>query len=579
MKTILSILICCCLAGVLAGQSDVLSIFPNPGYNAQCPDTEITYYIFPWSPVCSAQAIAVGGEIIDQHYYDHKLVVTVIWQAPTNSTSGRIEIQGPDSTCATGILHYGWNFSIISPSIHKPDVSGAEPYFYMGEANSIPLQANLDIGSFIGSPAINFEWEAPAQWKVYSYGAKNELANLDIPLANPLFEGCIRVRCQYVCGSWSDWTDFCLEGIIHSPCPVQIPGKIFLCGDTTERLAYTVGVNFWAPTEYTWTVPSGWSVAGPNPGSQSQALLKPDGHTDGLITVIARAGGFTSPVCAYPVTFLPADPATTIDGPNIVCTTGNFPLIPVPPASAAVTWQVISLDSGVPLVVYPDHGSGAAAFQITDTTVKGYFRIIYKVATACGDVSYSRNFFVGKPLFYLTTLDGAPYLAKPVCAGYHGITTQVAGVLQQGITWSASPGITGYTQRDSFVFSLAAGTGNCPVVTASAGNICGISTLPLTICPQPDCNLPSVDLHVYPNPAYLIVSLETTSADPVSGDHGLIESVEVFNQLGQLVTTWHQPPSNRIIKAVVDLPNGIYILRATVWGQIISRRLVITRLF
>ncbi|MEO6037517.1 MAG: hypothetical protein ABIQ93_03820 [Saprospiraceae bacterium] len=43
----------------------------------------------------------------------------------------------------------------------------------------------------------------------------------------------------------------------------------------------------------------------------------------------------------------------------------------------------------------------------------------------------------------------------------------------------------------------------------------------------------------------------------------------------QLINTWQEGPSRRVDKAMVDFPNGLYTLRATV----ITKRLMIARLF
>ena len=81
------------------------------------------------------------------------------------------------------------------------------------------------------------------------------------------------------------------------------------------------------------------------------------------------------------------------------------------------------------------------------------------------------------------------------------------------------------------------------------------------------------------NMAYVVVSLETSSADPVTEDYSLIGQVQIFNQLGRWIATWDDPSSKRVVKSVADLPNGLYTLRAMIRGQVITKPLAIVRLF
>lgn len=584
IKTILFMFFASCLFWQLSAQAPVLTIFPNLVGGPQYPNVETTYYIFPWSPDCHVLDTVIGGQVVSQGFYDGKLKVKIVWQAPTNGIQGRIKVVRKDQNCSSVAPGQIWYVSIVSVSTIVPTISGPHS-FYMGQAASIPLQAELY--SFNDVLPVSFEWQAPPGWIISIYGVGNANAVVYITDNNFRTEGCIKVRGKYPTSGWTEWGDHCLQGTIPAPCPMQLGRPLVLCGDTTEHFVYAPTVVLpqvpqyaWSPTAYTWTVPSTWELKGSNPSAYNTAFVKLDGHTDGVISLRAAAGEFTSATCDYAVNFLPAAPGTRILGPDYVCQTGDFRLDLQPPPASEVTWRVIPLDSATPQVASPDHGSGAAFFQITDSEVSGHFRIVYTVANVCGSIERSKDFFVGKPILFDPTLDGTAYSARPLCPGGHGATTEVDGMSDSAIVWSTSSGATGYPQRDSFVFLLApTGDSNCPTATASATNVCGTSTLPFLLCPQPDCGQPQLDLLVYPNPAYIIVSLETTAADPVTADYGLIENVQVFNHLGQLVATWHEPPGKRIVKAVVDLPNGLYTLRATVWGKIIVKHLVITRLF
>lgn len=358
-----------------------------------------------------------------------------------------------------------------------------------------------------------------------------------------------------------------------------------LCGDTTERIFYAPTATLpqspqynWSPTEYTWTVPPGWVVT-TGSSSLSYIFVQPDGYTSGTVSVQARAGEFTSNLCEFTATVLPADQSTVVMGPDYVCTAGNFYLYPQPFDSYEVLWQITPLDPATPLVVMPDHGTGLAVFGITDPAASGFFRITYTITSACGVTTRSKDFFVGKPDFINTTLDGALFDGQAVCSGYHGLRTGVQGMSDPLVSWSAPAGMNSHVQRDSFVFALnSAEEVGCPVVTASASNECGTSTLPLDICLQSGCTLPQTDLLVYPNPAYLIVYLETVARDAVESDYALIEEVEIFNSFGRLITIWRENPKKQIVKSIVDLPSGLYILRVHVWGEVITRRLMVTHL-
>ena len=81
------------------------------------------------------------------------------------------------------------------------------------------------------------------------------------------------------------------------------------------------------------------------------------------------------------------------------------------------------------------------------------------------------------------------------------------------------------------------------------------------------------------NVAHVVVSLETSSADPVTEEYSLTGQVQIFNQLGQWIATWDDASSKRVVKPVVDLPNGLYTLRATIGGRVITKPLAIVRLY
>ena len=584
IRTVIPTLILSGLTLILPAQVPALHIFPNPTEQAQHPNIEITYYIFPWSPSCHVLDSVVGGDIVSQGFYDGKFTVTIIWQEPVDSMPGQIAVVRTDSSCTYVAPGQRWEVPILPVSTIMPTIYGPTEY-YIGDFSIFMFDAEMVFPT--GGSALSFEWEAPIEWAVGVYGTRNAKAYLIIPARSTLMQGCVRVRGKYLSNTWSNWTNYCLQGVIHSPCPIVFADPTFVCGDTTSHLAYVPGVAFtalppgWSPPEYVWTAPPGWTVRTDIPATQTSTHIQPDGHTNGSVSLVATAGGFTAPVCHYPVNFLPADPATKVTGPDYVCQTGKFQLSIPPPVHSEISWQVTPLDAATPLALSPDHGSGEASLEVLDPRVSGFFRITYTVAGVCGTTRFSKDFFVGQPLFVRAMLDGAPYSPQPVCAGSHGVSVEVQGSNGQRISWASSPGLQGYAQRDSFVFSLAAPekAEHCPVLTASAANICGIATLPLEICPRTGCNLPQLDLLVYPNPAYIIVALETTATDPVTENYALIDKVEIFNSLGQLVTTWQEPPHYRIVKSVVDLPNGMYTLRATVWGQALIKQLIVTRQF
>jgi|GEM_PF-5130405 len=584
LRAILFTLFTICLAQELPAQSSALTIFPDPALYPQYPNVEITYYLFPWFAECNMLDTVIGGQVVKQDFYAGKMKVTIIWQEPTDTIPGQIVVTRPSNSCNYAAPNQIFEVPVVSLAGVTAVVTGENRY-YMGQDNYVTLTA--DLSSLMAGKAILFEWQVPASWAISNYGPAYSQAALYIDKFNALSEGCVKVRGEYPSGIWGDWVDYGLTGTIPSPCPIQIFNATFLCGDTTEHLAYVPAIFFpnrpqyyWSPPEYNWAVPANWNITEFDSTAQNEVFVRPDGHTEGSVSVFATGGNFTSAVCTYPVTFLVADPATTLSGPDYVCQSGDFQLSISPPPQSEITWEVVAIDPTMPQLVFPDHGSGRAIFQIIDTTLSGRFRIKYNVTNSCGSLHYSKDFFVGKPRFFNTTLDGAPYDAQPLCAGHHGANTEVAGMTDARVTWSASPQIKGYTQRDSFVFSFAAaGAGNCPVVTASAGNVCGTSVLPLETCERAGCSPPEIEVQVFPNPAHFIVSLETITTDAAIGNYALIENVQIFNQLGQLVATWHEPPNRRMVKAVADFASGLYTLRITVWGQTIIKRLAITNLF
>ncbi len=118
---------------------------------------------------------------------------------------------------------------------------------------------------------------------------------------------------------------------------------------------------------------------------------------------------------------------------------------------------------------------------------------------------------------------------------------------------------------------------DCSELLAVSTNTCGSTEQTFPFCSQTGCpDSQTFGLMVSPNPANFVVVIEGTSSDESKSDLALIETLNIYNSLGQLVYSWNDTPRQRIVLPVDKIPIGTYIIQASVWGTRVARQLAIS---
>ena len=260
--------------------------------------------------------------------------------------------------------------------------------------------------------------------------------------------------------------------------PGAISGATALCNGAAQQYSVTAVSG---ATNYTWTLPSGWSGSNTGPS----ILATPNG-SGGTITVTAnnQCGPSSPASLAVNVTSIPAQPGA-VTGPTTPCanTTQTYS---VPAVSGATTYNW----------TLPAGWSGASpTAAITVTTGAGAGTISVTAANQCGP-SAAQTLAVA-PI----SIPAAPATitgnATP-CSGsaqVYGITA-VAGATSY--TWTGPSGWTGASTTNSITYTTTATGGT---VQVRANGACGSSAFTalsvnpiLTLTPSVSVSTPSTTI-------------------------------------------------------------------------------------
>jgi len=218
------------------------------------------------------------------------------------------------------------------------------------------------------------------------------------------------------------------------------------------------------------------------------------------------------------------------------------------------------LDSDYPSAVFVEHGSLRASDRFTVTVdagpnvdLSGPVPVMHQSETY--DVQLRINRW------------GAFYLDEDVLVTAAGSAT--AGVDYQ----PALPASVHFDQLDSSaVINLSLPVGNTPselVVTLTSGTGQKVQSFPISIGPELHVGVQegaTTGLALYPNPADQLLQVELPKAM-----QGLVH-LELLDMAGRVVRVQQHSGAQRATFDLGELPSGLYSLRATANGQVLSAR-------
>lgn len=578
MKPLFTLAVLICAKVFCLAQTPSLGISPDPALHVQCPDVELTYIIQSWAPGCHSLEPLENGTLISEKTSSSNHTIVVRWN--DSPEPGKLSVHRSDSIgCNWVAPGRTWDVPIASIAGLKPVITGPSKMplspFDLFEYSARLNHHQHGTEDADPLPVTKFEWDIPANW-IYFFPAPSNTGNIKI--FPDTSEGCIRVRGQRNCGVWSDWETICPERVLPSLCPLFVANTELPCGASSILAVSTVDFSFAFPDiQYEWTLPEGWKILNTLDIRGSGIILQTDRIHDGTVGVTATAVGKVSEPCTVDFHYIPASTNAEVGGPDDVCTDGTFFLTPYVP-DATSTWKVRPFDPGGLNPFLQTNGSGSiATLTLANPDMNGIFIISFTIADSCGTVVKEKKFHAGKPRFYPAKIDSDPFGSQMLCAGNHRLEINAEGT-GDCMEWTTGPEVWGYPECRHFDFRITDRESPCLDITARATNICGVSEQPFHFCQDPGCEgAEQFDLSVYPNPTNFVVIIEGKSTDANNPDLALIEHLEIYDQLGRIVYQWNEAPRKRIALPVDTIPEGTYIIRATVWGNTLAKPLVISK--
>ena len=263
----------------------------------------------------------------------------------------------------------------------------------------------------------------------------------------------------------------------------------------------------------------------------------------------------------------------SIAGPDLLCSPGTFTLQNLPAGSTA-TWSVTPSAQFV-----NSSGTGSSAYLVMNG---GYTpirppRIVFTIATACGEVEVSKTFWAGPPRIIYSPPGQDPCHANP----YYS-TVNVPGLtynwsVDNPNVWLTSNGqsITSVLSNDPEYFNLTLeiSDGSCTtshtISTYTDGYYCQCFS-------DPSCDN-GMALHVYPNPTSDQLTVELDTAGSFMDKGGVTDyELRLYSTTGnELIAT--PVISGKTVLDVSSLKQGFYYLHLIHKEGILRRQIRIER--
>lgn len=313
---------------------------------------------------------------------------------------------------------------------------------------------------------VTYTWTFPTGWTKTAGGTTNSVT---VTVASA--SGNITVTPSNGCGNGTAQT-LAVTTVTVPAQPSAITGNTTACSGSSQ----TYSITNVADVNYTWTVPSGWTITA---GQGTNQVTVTVGSTSGNISVTPSnvCGNGTIRSLWITVAYVPAQPST-ISGPTSPCqgTSQNYSVTNV----SGVTYSWI-----VPADWTINSGQGVNQINVTVGAATG--NISVTPSNGCGNgtvrsLAVTTTAVPGQP----SAITGETY---PLCIGTSRVysVTNVPGVIY---TWTFPSGWiqTGGGTSNSVTVTIGSGSGN---ITVTPSNGCGngtpsiLAVSPMTVPDQP----------------------------------------------------------------------------------------------
>lgn len=315
----------------------------------------------------------------------------------------------------------------LSPTITGPSTSSvgfANEHDYTASLN-YPFRGTNDPSQL---PVTNFDWLLPSGWTNTtipstwsSIHVVTDLSTSGAVTATPI-HSCVN-------GLVFEGSKF-VQRTLSSPCPISPDLFETYCGQPAlNGLSATAQPTNYTPSsnglKYTWMLPTGWTFDGSSTSRNVDVQM--DGQHGGMVTVVAKDYGVTSPTCSIDIPLRVINATALAVGADRLCSTETYQLShPLAPGASA-SWTITTPNAPIT----PLQGNGTSATLTTGiggSSTPGSQATLEFTITGCGITKkISKTFFVGRPEIYGHTIDGTPTTNKNVCPGWHLLTAQVRG--------------------------------------------------------------------------------------------------------------------------------------------------------
>lgn len=399
-----------------------LTLTPNPTANGICPGASRTFTVNGIPSGCTGYTLALQtGNTTFSTSGDTFIIQSA--NLPQNIVVSYTK--GANEECPA---NQTFTIPVLSVAGQIPVISGFPGQLVRGRSTTFTLNAS-HFYSFSGTQdpqeVASYTWafsSGGTGWSVsYSNGSNTNGTTIVRKSAAFTTDNCsaatISVFSTDHCGNTSLTATISIGRFTEQPSLAGAPSSVVCCRTESFNLNASQATSGLSGYSYVWDFGS-WSGT----ANGSSATTTANGTSGTTISVIASACGEESVPSSSQVSIVPIDPATAINGSNILCNNqqGSYQITPTLESCASTTWSISPASA-----VSPSQGIGSNALFTTNPNYNGTISVNYEITTPCGVSTRTSTVHVGKPVMHSVT--------TPQCFNryrYYNLTVNASGASQ-----------------------------------------------------------------------------------------------------------------------------------------------------